>query len=234
MPKAVTTTARMAATTATMDLQAAGAVLGTARLAGAHIMRTVTQLARLAERIRGRGHELIESREPGGSPGAEAIRGLLLEGAQARWTNAGEALLFAAARADHVERTIRPALAAGKWVLCDRFVDSSIAYQGVPAGWRGGDHGRLCDRQWRPAADRTCCSSSLDAAADRTKARDTDGADRTARATAIFTPPSRRPLRRLRRRNRGACARSTHRHSHAGDRTVVQASEDLLVTRSRP
>lgn len=93
-----------------------------------------TQLKALAAVLRDRGIDLIETREPGGSPGAEAIRGLLLHGDEQRWTPEAEALLFAAARADHVARTIRPALAAGKWVLCDRFVDSSIAYQGGAGG----------------------------------------------------------------------------------------------------
>ena len=93
-----------------------------------------TQLKRLAEALRGRGLEVVETREPGGSPGAEAIRKLLLEGEEGRWTPEGEALLFAAARADHVARTIRPALERGAWVLCDRFLDSSLAYQGGAAG----------------------------------------------------------------------------------------------------
>jgi dTMP kinase len=93
-----------------------------------------TQLKRLAEVLRGRGLEVVETREPGGSPGAEAIRRLLLEGEGDRWTAEGEALLFAAARADHVARTIRPALERGAWVLCDRYLDSSIAYQGAAGG----------------------------------------------------------------------------------------------------
>ncbi|QAY79339.1 dTMP kinase [Sphingosinicella sp. BN140058] len=93
-----------------------------------------TQLRRLVERLRERGLEVVETREPGGSPGAEAIRRLLLEGADERWTPEAEALLFAAARADHVARTIRPALARGAWVLCDRFLDSSLAYQGGAGG----------------------------------------------------------------------------------------------------
>ena len=90
-----------------------------------------TQLKALAAALRARGLDVVETREPGGSPGAESIRVLLLEGAVDRWTAETEALLFAAARADHVARTIRPALAAGKWVLCDRYVDSSIVYQGL-------------------------------------------------------------------------------------------------------
>lgn len=93
-----------------------------------------TQLERLAAAVRGRGREVVETREPGGSPGAEAIRGLLLRGEQEHWGIEAEALLFAAARADHVARTILPALEAGRWVICDRFVDSSIAYQGIAGG----------------------------------------------------------------------------------------------------
>ncbi len=93
-----------------------------------------TQLKSLAEALRARGLEVVETREPGGSPGAEAIRKLLLEGDAERWTPEAEALLFAAARADHVARTIRPALNSGAWVLCDRFLDSSIAYQGGAGG----------------------------------------------------------------------------------------------------
>lgn len=93
-----------------------------------------TQAKRLAEAIRARGHDVIATREPGGSPGAEAIRTLLLSGEVDRWTPETEALLFAAARADHVARTIRPALESGSWVVCDRYVDSSLAYQGGAGG----------------------------------------------------------------------------------------------------
>ncbi|HEX8257875.1 MAG TPA: dTMP kinase [Allosphingosinicella sp.] len=93
-----------------------------------------TQLRRLADALRARGREVVETREPGGSPGAEAIRALLLEGEPDRWTPEAEALLFAAARADHVARNIRPALARGAWVLSDRFLDSSLAYQGGAGG----------------------------------------------------------------------------------------------------
>ncbi|HEX8481772.1 MAG TPA: dTMP kinase [Allosphingosinicella sp.] len=93
-----------------------------------------TQLKALARALRGRGLEAVETREPGGSPGAEAIRGLLLQGEVDRWTPRTEALLFAAARSDHVARTIEPALASGKWVLSDRYIDSSLAYQGGAGG----------------------------------------------------------------------------------------------------
>ncbi|WP_232307469.1 dTMP kinase [Sphingobium chungbukense] len=90
-----------------------------------------TQLRALAAALRARGVEVVETREPGGSEGAEAIRALLLTGGADRWNPRAEALLFAAARADHVEKTIRPALDRGAWVLSDRFLDSSRAYQGM-------------------------------------------------------------------------------------------------------
>jgi dTMP kinase len=93
-----------------------------------------TQVARLAKALGERGIETLVTREPGGSEGAEAIRGLLMNGDVTRWSPHAEALLFAAARADHVEKCIRPALGAGIWVICDRFVDSSRAYQGVAGG----------------------------------------------------------------------------------------------------
>ncbi len=90
-----------------------------------------TQAARLAEALRTRGHTVVQTREPGGSPGAEDIRKLLVDGRTDRWSPIAETLLFLAARADHVARTIEPALAAGRWVVCDRFSDSTYVYQGV-------------------------------------------------------------------------------------------------------
>jgi dTMP kinase len=103
-------------------------------LEGGEAVGKSTQARRLAAALRERGMEVVETREPGGSAGAEAIRGLLMRGEEDRWSPAAEALLFAAARSDHVGRTIRPALEAGQWVLCDRFVHSSIAYQGIAGG----------------------------------------------------------------------------------------------------
>lgn len=93
-----------------------------------------TQARLLAETLRERGIEVLHTREPGGTPGAEAIRKLLLDPPGEGWLPSAEALLFAAARADHVERVIRPALEAGRWVVCDRFLDSSRAYQGGGGG----------------------------------------------------------------------------------------------------
>lgn len=93
-----------------------------------------TQLKRLAERLRARGIEVVATREPGGSPGAEAIRELVLNGAADRWSPVTETLLMYAARRDHVERVIAPALERGAWVVCDRFSDSTRAYQGAAGG----------------------------------------------------------------------------------------------------
>lgn len=93
-----------------------------------------TQARLLADALGERGIEAVLTREPGGTPGAEAVRGLLLDPPGSEWTAQAEALLFAAARADHVEKLIRPALAQGKWVICDRFIDSTRAYQGGGGG----------------------------------------------------------------------------------------------------
>ena len=93
-----------------------------------------TQVARLAERLQAGGLDVVRTREPGGSPGAEEIRGLLVGGAEDRWSATAETLLLYAARSDHLDRLIRPALQRGAWVICDRFADSTRAYQGA-----GGD-----------------------------------------------------------------------------------------------
>ena len=90
-----------------------------------------TQIERLAAALTTAGRKVVVSREPGGTVGAEAIRELLLNGPPERWLPLGETLLVLAARLDHVERRIRPALAAGHWVLCDRFADSTRVYQGM-------------------------------------------------------------------------------------------------------
>jgi dTMP kinase len=89
-----------------------------------------TQAQLLAERLRATGRDVLLTREPGGSPGAEEIRALVLQGDPERWSAETELLLFTAARRDHLERSIRPALARGAIVICDRFADSSRMYQG--------------------------------------------------------------------------------------------------------
>ena len=139
-----------------------------------------TQARRLADALRARGLAVVESREPGGSPGAEAVRSLLLQGEEDRWTPEAEALLFAAARSDHVAKRIRPALGEGNWVLCDRFLDSSLAYQGG-AGGLGIDRVRALhdfgSGGFRP--DRTLLLDLPgEAAAERAATRDRGWADR--------------------------------------------------------
>ena len=93
-----------------------------------------TQTRLLAEALRTAGHEVVLTREPGGSPGAEQIRRLVLEGKSDRWSAETEILLFTAARRDHLEKTIRPALARGAVVITDRFADSTRMYQGISRG----------------------------------------------------------------------------------------------------
>ena len=93
-----------------------------------------TQVRRLAQRLADAAPEVVVTREPGGSPGAEAIRELLVTGAVDRWSACTETLLMYAARRDHIERTIRPALERGAWVISDRFADSTRAYQGAAGG----------------------------------------------------------------------------------------------------
>lgn len=93
-----------------------------------------TQARLLADHLRGKGRDVVLTREPGGSPGAEEIRRLVLEGPPERWSAETEVLLFTAARRDHLERLIDPALAAGRIVITDRFADSTRVYQGLSRG----------------------------------------------------------------------------------------------------
>ena len=137
-----------------------------------------TQVQALAEALRQRGIDVFVTREPGGSEGAEKIRELLLTGADDRWGPQAEALLFAAARADHVDKAIRPAIERGQWVLSDRFVDSSLAYQGG-AGALGIGAVRAINAfaigEWFP--DRTLVLALAEGGA-RARARDNADSDR--------------------------------------------------------
>jgi dTMP kinase len=147
-----------------------------------------TQLKALAQKVREKGIEVVETREPGGSAGAEAIRTLLLTGAEDRWSARAEALLFAAARADHVEKTIAPALNRGAWVLSDRFLDSSRAYQSGASGLADADilmlH-RIGSQGFLP--DRTLILLLNEAeAATRATQRDGGESDRIGARDAAF------------------------------------------------
>ena len=147
-----------------------------------------TQARLLADTLAARGIDCVTTREPGGTPGAEAIRSLLLDPALPQWEPAAEALLFAAARSDHIAHFIEPALAAGRWVICDRFVDSSLAYQGGAGGLgettiralhKVGSGGLLPDLTLLLEAD-------PQATAARLRARDGDVADKIGGRGAAF------------------------------------------------
>jgi dTMP kinase len=137
-----------------------------------------TQVQALAEALRERGIDVVVTREPGGSEGAEKIRELLLTGEDDRWGAEAEALLFAAARTDHVDKVVRPALLAGKWIVSDRFVDSSLAYQGG-ARELGIEAVRAINafgiHEWFP--DRTLVLALAEGGA-RARARDNEESDR--------------------------------------------------------
>lgn len=146
-----------------------------------------TQIGLLAKALQSRGVEHVVTREPGGTTGAEALRALLLS-PDHDWGDRAEALLFAAARSDHVEKLIRPAIEAGTWVLCDRFIDSSRAYQGGAGGLgdadilelhRIGSEGLLPDLTILLELD-------PNEAASRANARDAGAADRIGAKTAEY------------------------------------------------
>lgn len=147
-----------------------------------------TQSRLLAEALRARGVDAVITREPGGTAGAEAIRALLLATEGEGWRPRAEALLFAAARSDHVERLIRPALASGKWVICDRFVDSSRAYQGGGSGLSDAelmDLHRIGSGGFLPDLTLLITVSPQEAAS-RLARRDPEGADRIGGRPAEF------------------------------------------------
>jgi dTMP kinase len=147
-----------------------------------------TQIVALADAVRKAGYEVIVTREPGGTQGAEAIRQLVLGGSAERWLPRAEALLFAAARSDHVERLILPALDGGKWVISDRYLDSSRAYQSGGSGMddaeimqlhRVGSKGLMPDRT-------LVLSLGIEESARRAALRDGNSPDRIGGRTAEF------------------------------------------------
>ena len=185
-----------------------------------------TQAQLLADALRQRGLDVVVTREPGGTSGAEAIRALLLGpsgGASGDgWQPRAEALLFAAARSDHVERLILPALAAGRWVVCDRFLASSLAYQGGGSGLSDDDlltlH-RIGSGGLRP--DLTLLIEvAPEVAAARLAARDVEGPDRIggrstqyhARVAAAFAAIAARDPAGFARIDGNAGPQETHAH----------------------
>lgn len=179
-----------------------------------------TQARLLAETLAARGLDIVTTREPGGTPGAETIRTLLLDPDGEGWGLRAEALLFAAARADHVERLIRPAIEAGTWVICDRFLDSSRAYQGGAGGLhdedivtlhRIGSAGLLPDLT-------LLIEVPPEVAAERLAMRDQEGSDRIggrdasyhARVAAAFARLAQAEPNRFRRVDSSGSRETTH------------------------
>lgn len=190
-----------------------------------------TQARLLADALAARGIVCDITREPGGTPGAEAIRQLLLGTEGEGWHPRSEALLFAAARSDHVERRILPALEAGKWVICDRFVDSSRAYQGGAGGLsdaevmalhRIGSGGLLPDLT-------ILIEVSPGVAAARTQARDGDAPDRIGGRGDAFHAGVAAAFVRLAEAEPARFARiDGDRQSHAVAADVLRAVTPLL------
>jgi dTMP kinase len=158
-----------------------------------------TQIGILADRLRALGLTVDVTREPGGTPGAEAIRQLLLGGGDDRWGAEAEALLFAAARSDHIQKRIKPALEAGTWVISDRFIDSSRAYQGASLGLGDdlvmklhaiGSDGLLPDRT-------IILDLPLDEGRRRADQRDGGDADRIGRRSDAFHQSVGQAFRRM-------------------------------------
>lgn len=181
-----------------------------------------TQLRLLADHLRRLGIDVVETREPGGTEGAEAIRALLLGGAADRWNARAEMLLFAAARSDHVARVIRPGIERGAWVLCDRYVDSSRAYQAEASGLGDDDvmtaH-RLGSDGLMP--DRTLLLTvPIEIAAARAAARDEGRTDRFGargrafheRVEAAFLRYAQAEPERFRRIDTSAAPDEVHAH----------------------
>lgn len=185
-----------------------------------------TQARLLADALKVRGITCTVTREPGGTAGAEAIRALLLSADGDGWLPRAEALLFAAARSDHVERLIEPALALGKWVICDRFVDSSRAYQGGAGGLHDddvldlhelGSEGLLPDLtvliELAPAVAAERVAARDGAAADRIGGRD---ASYHARVAATFAQLAEAEPWRFMRVNGTGAAAEVHAQVVAG------------------
>jgi len=147
-----------------------------------------TQAGMLRDALEARGISCILTREPGGTPGAEAIRALVLDPALPKWDIEAEALLFAAARSDHVAHLIRPALEREQWVICDRFVDSSRAYQGAAGGL--GDEAVLAMHRLGSGGLLPDLTLLLEVpgriSSQRTAARDAGGSDKIGGRPASF------------------------------------------------
>lgn len=160
----------------------------------------------LAAALRAQGRDVVQTREPGGSPGADAIRALLVSGDADRWSPIAEALLFAAARSDHLDRTVRPALARGADVICDRYIDSTYAYQVAAGGLAPEAFAMLHGLIQAPLPDLTLVLD-LDPQAGLTRSRGAEhGEDRFERKAADFHARVRQAFRDIAARDPARCA----------------------------
>ncbi|HEY0185284.1 MAG TPA: dTMP kinase [Rhodopila sp.] len=177
-----------------------------------------TQSALLGEALKARGVPVLRTREPGGSPGAELLRGILLSGS-VDWAPRAETLLHFAARADHVARTIEPALQAGTWVVCDRFYDSTLAYQGYG---QGADRGFIASliTLLGIAPDLTIVLDVDEAAATERMRRRGGEADRYERLDAAFHARVRQGFREIAAADPKRCVLL----DAAGDREAVHTA----------
>jgi dTMP kinase len=165
-----------------------------------------TQIRLLAEALRKKGLPVVTTREPGGSEGAEAIRSLLVSGATDRWDSRSEALLHMAARRDHLVKSVWPALADGKWVVCDRFVDSTVAYQGFGLGVDRGELEELARFTMGDFAPDLTFILDLPVEAGLARAGSRGGGeDRYERMGQAFHQKLRDGFLEIARRNKGRC-----------------------------
>jgi len=160
----------------------------------------------LADALRAHGRDVVVTREPGGAPGADAIRALLVSGDANRWSAMEEALLFAAARLSHLHHTVRPALARGAWVICDRYYDSTRAYQVAAGGLELGDLIELNKMIKAPRPDLTLVLD-LDPAIGLARSRGQDiGEDRFEKKDQAFHERVRNEFRAIARAQPDRCA----------------------------
>jgi dTMP kinase len=193
----------------------------------------------LADRLEALGIPVVLTREPGGSPGAEIVRHVILSGAAKPFGPAAEAILFAAARDDHLEQTIRPALARGAWVICDRFADSTRVYQGVLGGV---DLGLLLALERIVIGkDQPDLTVVLDVPAERgleraAKRRGTDAADRFEAEAADYHAKLRDAFRALAAREAGRCVLidTTRPRQEAAERVWHEVQSRLMPEKYRP
>lgn len=165
-----------------------------------------TQAALLTEALRARRVVVVPTREPGGAPGAEEIRDLLVNGDVGRWDTMSEALLHFAARREHLRRTVLPALERGEWVVCDRFADTTMAYQGYGQGLGPGIVARLYRMVVGDFVPDLTVVLDLPVAAGLSRARERGGPDRYERMDEGFHERLRQGYLTIARREPGRCA----------------------------